>query len=371
MYIHNYFSDVLLSFRILFDSIIFRPDFIRSYDFNISNRSFSLAKPSVDYRPAYEFPACLVSLNSDNPSFGERPTVIQQTHIQNLNMIPVIYDQDSTNIVYLQEEQTQISVSVVINCESQLQAKETEFRVRRFLPLNKYIELFEFTSFLEIPEGDLLDQGIDFNQNRIVNLYTKLNKNTGSVDYCYAVRYKPLIRLDSSSVSIADTSQRSFPVNLEVMYQIQMPMWVTFDKAVGTIQSIYVDFSRFGNEAISENSTRPTYYDKDDQFAGKKRLVRRNLLIHDLQDHEFSEIDGVDKISFSIMFNKEDFLIGSDFQFDFFDINGQFRRNVLPVMIDTDLNKVIFEIPTSEYETYYNATITTPIIVQFIEVSED
>ena len=371
MYIHNFLSDLLLSLRILFDNIIFKPDFVRSYEFNVANRSFSLSKQGVDYRPNYEFPACLISLNSENPSFGERPTTIQRTPIPNFNMIPVVYDPESQNVVYIQEEQTQVLMSVIFNCESQFQAKETEFRIKRYLPVNKYIQLFKFTSFLEIPERDLLTHGIDFNNHEINNLYTRINKNTGNVDYCYAVRYQPLIRLDSSSVSISDTGQRSFPVNLEIMYQIQMPMWISYDKIPGDVTSIHVDFNRFGNEPISENSTRPLNKDKDDKFGGKKRLVKRNLLVHDLSDHEFAEFQDSDKISFSIQFRKEDFIILKDYQFDIFDVSGKFHRNIKPIMVDTNLNKVVFEFSKLDYESFYKATITKPIIVQFIELFED
>lgn len=369
MNIHNYLSDVLLSFRVLFDSVIFRPDFIRSYEFSIANRSFTLS--SVDYRPAYEFPACIITFNSDNPSFGERPSVIQKLPIMNTNNFPVIYDSESERVIYLQEEQTQIMVSVVFNCESQLQAKEIEFRVRRFLPLNKYIQLFQFTSFLEIPERLLLSQGIDFNDHEITNLYTRMNKNTGSVDYCFSMRYEPLLRLDSSTVTIADSTQRSFPVNLEIMYQIQMPMWISFEHLPGLIESIHMDFTSFGHEPISENSTRPMNKNKDDIYDGKKRLIKRNLLIHDLSDHEFSEFVDADKVSFAIKFRTDDFVISEDYRFDIFDVDGNLHTNVEAALVDTELNKVIFEFTIDDYNAFYEASLTKPIIVQFIEIAEE
>lgn len=367
-YIHNYLSDVLLSFRILFDSVIFRSDFIRSYEFNIANRSFTLS--SVDYRPAYEFPACIITLNSENPSFGERPSVIQRLPISNTNIFPVVYDSETERVVYLQEEQTQIMVSVVFNCETQLQAKEIEFRIRRFLPLNKYIQLFQFTSFLEIPERLLLTQGINFNDHEITNLYTRMNKNTGSVDYCFSMRYEPLIRLDSSTVTIADSTQRSFPVNLEIMYQVQMPMWISFDQLPGEIESIHLDFSSFGHEPISENSTRPINKNKDDIYDNKRRLVKRNLLVHDLSDFEFTEFGELDKVSFAIQFSEDDFIISADFEFDIFDVDGRLHTNVPSALVDTGLNKVVFEFTLEDYNSFYQASLTTPIIIQFIEVSD-
>jgi len=368
MHIHNYFSDVLLSVQVLFDTYVFRPNYIRHYEFNMANRSFSLMRN--DYRTEYEFPTAIVTLEEDNYSFGERPTVIQGGP-ENKNQIPVVYDAESRNYIDLQEEQTQCRIGVVINCESQFQAKEVGFQIKRILPLNKYIQIFDFTSFLEIPAGFLLSLGMNFNDREITNLFTRLNNNTGEMEYCYAVNYKPLIRLESADVSISDTSQRSFPVTIGLTYQVQQPMWIAAAHIPGTIGAINIDFMRFGEEPISQNNVRPIYnQDTTDKFGGIKRLSRRNLLVRDLNDYEFLELPDLDKVSFGISFNKEDFPISVEYEFDFFDTTGQLRKNVKPSLIDVDANKVTFEFTREEYELYYKATLVKPIIVQFIEIRE-
>lgn len=360
MYIHNYFQDVLLSFTILFDNYVFQSNLIKSYEFNISNRSFSLSK--VDYRPSFEFPACIITLNTDTPSFGERPTTVQRSPIENYNQIPVLRNKRNLNTIYVQEEHTQISVSIVINCESQLQAKEIEFHVRRITPINRYLQIFDFTSFLEIPENLLVNNGFILHEDEIINLFTKFNKSTGLVDYCYSLNYKPLIKLDSTSVSIADSTQRSFPVNLEYIYQIQMPMWVCLFEDKPIIENINVNFSRFGNEPISYHSTKALFQ------ISTGRKVLRSLLINSLKDFDYIDIPDTNKFSFSIRFDPNSFIISVDYEFDIFDVFGTIHKNIKPSLVDNELNKVIFEFETKELQ-YYDATLKTPIIVQFIELS--
>ena len=366
MHIHNYYSDILLSIQILFDTYIFRPNYIKHYEFNMANRAFSLIKN--DYRTTYEFPSAIVNLEDDDYSFGERSTTIQGGP-ENTNRIPVIYDAATDNFINLQEEHTQLKLSININCETQFQAKEIEFTIKKTLPLNKYIQIFDFTSFLEISSSFLLSLGMDFNDRELTNLFTRLNKNTGEIEYCYSVNYKPLIRLDSVAVSISDTSQRSFPVNISLTYQIQQPVRIIATHMPGKIEGINVDFIRFGEEPISENSVRPIYNKNIDDSTGDiKRLTMRNLLIHNLNDFEFLNIPSMNKVSLGINFRKEDFIIASNFEFDFFDISGKLHSNVKPSLIDSDENKVIFEFTKNEYDLYYNASLINPIILQFIKL---
>ena len=250
-----------------------------------------------------------------------------------------------------------------------LKGLEIEFKIKKTLPLNKYIQIFDFTSFLEISSGFLLSLGMDFNDRELTNLFTRLNKNTGEIEYCYSVNYKPLIRLDSVSVSISDTSQRSFPVNISLTYQIQQPVRIIATHMPGKIEGINVDFIRFGEEPISENSVRAIYNKNTTDSTGDiKRLTMRNLLIHKLDDFEFLNIPSMDKVSLGINFRKEDFIISPDFEFDFFDTSGKLHSDIKPSLIDSDENKVVFEFTKDEYELCYNATLIKPIILQFIKL---
>lgn len=247
MKIHNYYSDLLLSIRTMFDKHVFGNNTIKSYDFNIANRSFAVDK---DYKPNFEFPACIVTLNDDHYIFAERPNVIQQAGPENKMQHTVLYNSENRRMIKLQEEHVQSSISIIINCESQLQAKDIEFMVKRYLPINKYIQFLEYISFLEIPYQYLESLGIKDSGDKIVNLFTKLNENKGQVEYCYSMRYKPHIRLESISASIADASTRSFPVNMEVNFLTQMPMYLFSDYDRGMTESINIHYSRFGHEPI-------------------------------------------------------------------------------------------------------------------------
>jgi len=247
MKIHNYYSDLLLSVRTMFDKHIFGNNTIKSYDFNIANRSFAVDK---DYKPNFEFPACIVTLNDDHYIFAERPNVIQQFGPENKMQHVALYNTENRRMVKLQEEHVQSSITIIINCESQLQAKDIEFMIKRYLPVNKYIQFLEYTSFLEIPYQYLETLGIKNNGHKIINLFTKLNENKGQVEYCYSMSYKPHIRLESISTSITDASTRSFPVNMEVNFLTQMPMYLFNDIDPEITETINLHYSRFGHEPI-------------------------------------------------------------------------------------------------------------------------
>lgn len=249
MQIHNYYSDLLLSIRSLFDNIIFQPATIRHYDFNIANRAFAIDK---EYKTQFEFPACIVTLNDDHYIFGERPNVIQRVGPENKMQHVALYNLDNRKEVIVQEEHVQTNISIIINCESQLQAKDIEFRVKRYLPMNKYIQLLEFTSFLEITYDYLHTLEFDLYGHKILNLFTKLNENTGAVDHCFSMTYKPHIRLESINTSIADASTRSFPVNIELSYLTQMPMFLIAALDPIPIETINVHYSRFGYDPIAD-----------------------------------------------------------------------------------------------------------------------
>ena len=249
MHIHNYYADLCLSVRTLLDKYIFSSDLIRSYDFNIANRAFKIDK---DYKTQYEFPACIVTLNDDHFIFGERPNVIQEFGPQNVNQQTVLLNAETDNEIFVQEEQVQTNISVIINCESQLQAKDIEFGIKRYLPLSKYIQILEFVSFIEIPYEFL--ETLDFKNtgHKILNLFTKMNENEGRVEYCYSIKYKPHIRLESINTSIGDASTRSFPVNVEISYLTQMPMWIRARKGEGPIEAINIIYSKFGSDPIAD-----------------------------------------------------------------------------------------------------------------------
>jgi hypothetical protein len=285
MQIHNYYNDLLLSIRTLFDTKIFKHNLIKYYSFNISNQSFELLQR--DYKPNRQLPAAIISLQSDIYTFGERPTNIQHSNIENINQIPVLYDKETNQLVSVQEEHITTSINININSESQFQAKEIEFYIKRFLPLNKYIQLYSFTSFLEIDPIFLLKLNMDFNKRPITNLFTKLNKNLGIIEYCYSLEYKPILNLTSIDSTISNPTQPTFQVNLNLEILNNFPLYLVYEKPYKTIEKINVDFIRFGNEFISENSMRGFIKLNDDLIsANPSKFVKRNYLIYEDTDLE-------------------------------------------------------------------------------------
>jgi len=281
VYIHNYYADILLSVRVLFDNHIFQNrDYVKRYEFNMGNRSIQLP---VDYKPNYEFPNIIVTLNDETPSYGQRPDVSQKTPGYNLDQIPVLYNQTKENVLLVQEEMVNVPISCTINCESQFQAKEISTLVRRWLPINKFIQFLSFQSFLEVsPEFLSIN---DFNPavHSISNIYTKLNKRTGEIDYCYSLQYDPFIRLDSISTAIPDSTQRSFQVVVDITYMIQMPLYMFSDQLTTTVEKIDILVNpTTGFEPINDYpSSKIINYLNNDIITLKKGFVRRTYLLLD------------------------------------------------------------------------------------------
>lgn len=461
MQIHNYYSDLLLSIRSLFDNIIFAPTTIRHYDFNIANRAFAIDK---EYKTQFEFPACIVTLNDDHYIFGERPNVIQQFGPENKMQHIALYNLDNRKEVIIQEEHVQTNISIIINCESQLQAKDIEFRIKRYLPLSKYIQLLTFTSFLEIPYEYLHTLEFDLYGHRILNLFTKLNENTGKVDHCFSMMYKPHIRLESINTSIADASTRAFPVNLEISYLTQMPMYMFAGLDPSRPESINIHYSRLGldpiadypvqkilnvfkdimleedlglpipkritengswnvepeqgvltwtdrftndtfpvvskpkegewkvntktNQVVWEKTEEEKYFvdEKKDTlrkdsltgpvylktgmdykkiFDKPKTHIRRTFLITNEGDVVVNK--NSEKVLFCVSFNKKDFVIKKGYRYNFVDNRGDIIRDYPYLSHDELENKVCFEVPLDEWDFRWKPSLTTPLMIQFIE----
>lgn len=222
MLIHNFYADLLLSVRVLFDRYIFQNrNYIKRYEFNIGNRTLQLP---IDYKPNFEFPNIMVMLNDDVPTFGQKPTVTQNLISFNIDQTPVLYNPVTGEVLCVQEEMANVPITCTINCESQFQAKEIAAIVRKWLPINKFIQFLDFTSYLEVSPQYLDTNRFNPATQQISNLYVKLNKKTGEIDYCFSLSYKPFIRLDSVSTAIPDSVQRSFQVVVDITYMVQRPI---------------------------------------------------------------------------------------------------------------------------------------------------
>lgn len=372
MVIHNFFHDVLLSIRTLFDSTIFPNNFIKSYHFNIANRSFQLSKNG--YKTQYEFPTCLIRFNDDQYSFGERPNVCQNILTDNINQIPVLYDTTTLHQLILQEEHSSITTSVTINCESQLQAMDVEHRVKRYLPLNKFMSLINFSSFLEVQPEELLRMNINYNDNEIINLFTKMDNKSGHIIYCYAVNYNPLIRLDSCSVSLGDGQERSFPVNLELTYYIQVPVWAFGTADSKEVTRINLDFTKFGFEPISENSCKPIYNQNPVNEGDVIQKVQENRVVYDSENWNTIRVNLAAEIHDELL----SYICANRIQIDelrTYISELQTSNIYLQQLLDStltveDIQYIINTgciINNSLYENVYSGLLTDTIIKQYVE----
>jgi hypothetical protein len=260
----------------------------------MGNRSIQLPH---DYKPNYEFPNLIVTLNDDSPSYGERPSVSQKIPGFNLDQVPVLYDQTSGVTILVQEEMVNIPITIVINCESQFQAKEIYVLVKRWLPLNKFISFLTFTSYLEVSDTFLSRSDFDPATHIIHNIYTKLNKRTGEIAYCYGLQYDPMIRLDSITSSIPDSTQRSFQVSVDITYMLPIPMYMFSDVQPGEIDRIDMLINpSTGFEPINDYpSSKSINYLSDEVINLKKGFIRRTYLVTD--DSSTTNVLNLDSVS--------------------------------------------------------------------------
>lgn len=238
MIIHNFFSDTLLSVLELFERYIFnyKPyllhtvtdqppgSFFKSVQFNIGNRNYQIG----NYKDSgqLEFPTGIFTFVSDETAFGKSAGLIDHHRVQDVNEIICTHNKNTNVDICLREEQAILYLTVQINCESIHQANEVVHQIKRFLPPSKYIQMMNFSSFLQIPSWFFDSKNNNPNKHTIENLYMKYDSTVGESDYYYLAHYKPLIRLNSVNADISENSARSFSVLCDFSYLIQLPMWM-------------------------------------------------------------------------------------------------------------------------------------------------
>jgi len=272
---------LLLAVRVLFENHIFQNrNYIKRYEFNMGNRTIQLPK---DFKPNYEFPNIIVTLNDETPSFGQRPTVSQKLPGFNLDQTPVLYNTVNNDVLVVQEEMTNVPISCTINCESQFQTKEIAALVKRWLPVNKFISFLTFTSYLEVSPEFLSSNHFDPAIHQIANLYTKLNKRTGEIDYCYSLQYDPFVRLDSITSAIPDSTQRSFQVVVDITFMVPMPLYMFNDRLQTAVERIDIQMNALTSfEPISDYPSSKVINALSADVADlKKGFIRRNFLVFD------------------------------------------------------------------------------------------
>lgn len=249
MEIHNYFNDISKSISTILDTYILttKRNKIAYYEYSIGNKTFQI---SADYNTNFKYPTCIISLNDNQPMFSERPTVAQHFNIKNKNRLPVLYSRKQKKYLYLQEDHEVVNYSLSIACETQLHAKDIEWHIRRWLPMDKHINICSFTSFYEL-DLEYINKCMFYpSEEQIDNLYIKMNPITGDSEYCFGVNYKPLYKLNSATTSISDSRQEFFVVNVDLSVFIQMPEFLILDDDPTTIERISIDYTRFGFDHI-------------------------------------------------------------------------------------------------------------------------
>lgn len=261
-------------------------------------------------------------------------------------------------------------MSITINCNSTLDVADISFTVKRFLPLNKFIMVHKFVSFLEIDAGQLGLMGIDCNSPDVKGLYTKLNPNTGRMMYCFAVEYQPLIKLESYNNNVSDKMAKNYSLTLEVTYYIQEPMFLVFQET-HEIERVNMAYLRIGHDPISSFSINEL---KNTTPKGKKyNKVIKNIIIHDMNYHnarQLSEtINNEEKefILFDLKLDKHDFILCENHLYNIFNINGVIDNNIPVYEYNSEENKVTFKFNIEDFYNKYNPTLTTPIIFQICE----
>ena len=239
MIIQNFYSDVLLSLLHLFEDYLFdnknyfftnqvqdsKPhSFFKFVQFNIGNRNYQIG----DYKEAgqLEFPTGIFTYVSDETAWGKANDLIGHHRIWDVNEIICTHNKNTNINILCREEQQMIYATVQINCASMAQANEVMHQIKRFLPVQKFIQIFPFESFMEIPPIFFHTKYNNPDLHDIDNLFLRYNGSTGEKVYYYKCYYRPHIQLNSVSADLSDNAARSYPVTCDFSYLIQAPIWL-------------------------------------------------------------------------------------------------------------------------------------------------
>ena len=216
---YSYFSDLLLSLRYYLNTVIFKSNIIKSFEFNIGSRTFQL-----DYESQHELPAALINYQGSR-AVSTHTYTYQRTGMNNINSIPVLYNRTKDLQLNLQEELYEITIDVSINCNTQLQALEIEQMLQVFSPLDRYFQNYRFYSFMKVNKEFIHPDIFDPNTDLIYNLFTKYNRKTDTVDFCFAVEYNPLVKFETCQAQLSTSEARSFSVSCSVSVMTPIPIF--------------------------------------------------------------------------------------------------------------------------------------------------
>ena len=159
--------------------------------------------------------------------------MLEHHRICDVNEVRCTYNQDTRVEIWVREQQSILYLTAQINCESPLQANEVVHQIKSFASPGKYIQLFPFSSFQQIPSHFFDPTYNNPDLHTIDNLYMRSDSEAGGTQYFFRMHYRPILRFNSVSADISDSAARSFPVVCDISYLIQLPMWM-FDSLADT-----------------------------------------------------------------------------------------------------------------------------------------
>lgn len=244
--IHNYYSDLLISLANYFDKIL-GDNTIKHYEFNIGNKSLQL-----NYKSQISLPSALINYNSSQMQ-EYYDWFLHRVDVNNPMLIPIVYDATKNLSLYLQEAQYEHSVSVIFNCQSVMEMLELQHKIEVYLPYNKYIEVFNYYTFFQIPQYYLNSLMFDINKDVIYNLFTKRDTITNEMSQMASVKYDPMIRLNSLSPGGISTDNNTFQLNLDITILNTVPLYFQIPPEE------IPDITKKINEIIIKNICIPIY----------------------------------------------------------------------------------------------------------------
>ena len=222
MKVHNVYNDMLLSLGNFLNSII--DNRIKSFQYNISSPSLLL-----DYNANFELPSAILTY-TNTTYLNARPNTFLR-HSSNINIIPVLYNVTKDISLSVQEDHFQVSIDAIINFDSQLEAINYRHQIENLLPLNKYLQAYQFTSFYPIDNRYLNTYLFDPINDHILNLYSNHDKLNDRINYSFALSYYPLIKLISNTVNVSEVTSSSYSWSLSFELLIQLPSRLFFNFA--------------------------------------------------------------------------------------------------------------------------------------------
>ena len=217
--IHNYYMDLMIGLSYMLDNKIFNPDTIKSYQYNLGNKTFQL-----DYKPQKEFPMAIVNYESSTlMQYPDR--LLHRNTIGNNFTIPIVYNSTKDLHLEIQEAEYEHNITLIINCQSSFQLLELQHIIELKMPVGKFIEIFDFYTFLEVPDYFLNPLMFDVNRDTIYNLFIRRDSLTDTSGHVASVKYDPLVKLNSITSNGFNSDNQSFSLELSLTISNPVPMY--------------------------------------------------------------------------------------------------------------------------------------------------